>query len=38
LTEQAVGIRSDYSFDARATMRSALIDLLAPFAAKIAAQ
>jgi hypothetical protein len=38
LMEQACAIRSDYSFDARATMANALIDLLTPFAAKVAAQ
>ncbi len=37
LMEQAYALRSDNAFDARATMRYALIELLSPLAAKIAA-
>jgi hypothetical protein len=38
LMEQAIAFRFEYDFDARATMRYALIDLLSPLAAKITAQ
>jgi hypothetical protein len=38
LMEQAIALRSEFDFDARATMRYALIDLLSPLAAKITAQ
>ena len=38
LMEQAFAIRSEHAFDARATMANALIGLLSPLVAKIAAQ